>query len=53
VGTEHPEDHHLCGSLEPLRGGSREEYTIFSGKQVEVTSYDDFVLWVWICCTFI
>ena len=30
-----------------------EEYTIFSGKQVEVTSYDDFVFWVWICSTFL
>ncbi|OWK11587.1 hypothetical protein Celaphus_00003112 [Cervus elaphus hippelaphus] len=44
VGTEHLEVHNLCGSSEPLRGGSREEYTIFSGKQVKVTSYDDFVL---------
>ncbi|XP_044889276.1 uncharacterized protein LOC106978596 isoform X1 [Acinonyx jubatus] len=28
------------------------EFAIFSGKQVAVTCYDDYVLWIWICCTF-
>ena len=32
------------GSSEQIRGGSWEEYRIFSGKQAEVTSNDDFVL---------
>ncbi|XP_021111397.1 uncharacterized protein LOC101713193 isoform X1 [Heterocephalus glaber] len=53
VGTEYPEVHSLCGASEPLRGGPREEFAIFRGKQVAVTGYDDLVLWIWICSTFL
>lgn len=35
-----------------VRGESREELPIFSGKQVVVTSYN-FALCIWICCTFL
>ena len=52
VGTEHPEVHNFCGPQEPLWGGPREEFAIVSGNQVEATTYDDFVFWIWIGCTF-
>ena len=42
-GTEHLKVHNLCGSQEPLWQGSGEESTIFSGKQVAITSYGSFL----------
>lgn len=44
AGTEQLEVHPLCGLREPLWGGSREKCANSSGKQVVVTSYDDYVL---------
>lgn len=53
VGTEQPEVLNLRGPQEPPRGESGEEYTTFSGKQGEVTSCDDCVLWVWMRSLFL
>ena len=44
-----PEVHNIRGLEEPRRGGSREEFALFSGKQVAVTSHDDFVLFFFFC----
>lgn len=53
VGTGQPEVLNRCGPQEPPRGESGEEYTTFRGKQGEVTSCDDCVLWVWMHSVFL